>query len=132
MPNLHDTIKRIAVEAVRSTDPVSIVFGTVISEAPLKISIEQRLTLDERFLILTPMVKDIEVDVTLDHFTEDHTHTHTISDTYSGGGSASSETHKHAVTGKKTMTVHLGLKKDETVVLIRVQGGQKFIVLCKV
>ncbi len=132
MPSLIETIKMAAVEAVKASNPVGIVFGKVTSTEPLKINIEQRLTLDESHLLLTSLVSDFEVDVTLDHETEDHTHTHTIFDTYSGGGSASSETHKHEVKGKKTVTVHLGLKVDESVILLRVQGGQKFIILDRI
>lgn len=132
MPNLIEIIKQAAIEAVIASNPCAIMFGTVTSTTPLKINVEQRLTLDASHLILTSLVRDIEVDVTVDHETEDHTHTHTISDTYSGGGSASNETHKHEIKGKKGMTVHLGLKVDESVMLIQVQGGQKYIVLDRV
>lgn len=132
MPNLIEIIKMAAVEAVKASNPAAIVFGTVTSIEPLKINIEQRLTLDESHLVLSSLVSDFEVEMTVDHLTEDHTHTHTISDTYSGGGSASNETHNHDITGKKTMTIHLGLKVDETVMLLQVQGGQKYIVLDRV
>lgn len=37
--------------------------------------------------------------------------------------------HKHNVRGKKKITVHNALKKGEKVVMIKLQGGQKFIVL---
>ena len=132
MPNLIEIIKQAAIEAVIASNPCAIMFGTVASTTPLKINVEQRLTLDTSHLVLTSLVRDIEVDMTVNHSTENHTHTHTISDTYSGGGSASSETHNHAVTGKKTMTVHLGLKVGESVMLLQVQGGQKYIVLDRV
>lgn len=38
-------------------------------------------------------------------------------------------THSHDIQGRKTVTVHNGLKKGEKVILIRMQGGQKFVVL---
>lgn len=38
-------------------------------------------------------------------------------------------THSHAIVGRKKVTVHNGLKKGEKVILIRMQGGQKFVVL---
>lgn len=132
MPNLIEIIKQAAVEAVEASNPCAIMFGTVTSIDPLEISVEQKLTLNSSYLILTNLVKDIEVEVTVDHFTDDHAHTHTIIDTYSGGGSASTETHKHAITGKKTITIHLGLKVGETVMLLQIQGGQKYIVLDRV
>lgn len=37
--------------------------------------------------------------------------------------------HNHAIQGRTTVTVHSGLKKGEKVILIRMQGGQKFVVL---
>jgi len=64
MPNIIETIKRIALDAVKASNPVAIVFGKIISIEPLKINIEQRLTLDESHLILTSLVTDFEVDMT--------------------------------------------------------------------
>lgn len=127
MPNLIEIIKQAAIEAVTASNPCAIVFGTVTSIDPLKINVEQRLTLDASHLILTSLVKDIEVDVTIDYSTEEHTHNHTIPN-----GLTSNETHKHAIKGKTTMKVHLGLKVGESVMLLRVQGGQKYIVLDRV
>ena len=40
--------------------------------------------------------------------------------------------HKHSYSGKKKFTVHNGLKKGEKVVMIKLQGGQKFVVLDRV
>lgn len=37
--------------------------------------------------------------------------------------------HSHSYSGRKTFTVHNGLKLGEKVILIRIQGGQKFVVL---
>lgn len=37
--------------------------------------------------------------------------------------------HSHSYSGRKKFTVHNGLKKGEKVILIRMQGGQKFVVL---
>lgn len=123
MPNLIEIIKMAAVDAVKASNPAAIVFGTVTSISPLKINIEQRLTLDESHLVLSSLVSDFEVDVTLNHVTEN---------TSGGTGDSSFASHNHAVTGKKTMTIHLGLKKDETVMLLQVQGGQKYIILDRI
>lgn len=114
MPNMIEIIKTAAIDAVGASNPVAIIFGTVVSASPLKVNIEQRLTLDESHLILSSMVRDYQVDVTLDHMTEIE----------SG--------HSHQVTGKKTMTVHNRLKTGETVMLIQIQGGQKYVILDRV
>lgn len=132
MGNLNELIKQISLQAVESTDPSGVYFGTVISSSPLKINIEQKMTLTEAQLVLSTLVQDFNVSMTVNHSTDEHTHTHTISDTYTGGGSASDETHKHTYTGKKSFKVHLGLSPGEKVMLLRVQGGQKFIVLDRV
>lgn len=136
MPNVAaksvENIKRAALDAVASTMPSGIYFGTVISPSPLKISVDQKMTLTEKQLVLTTLVQDFSVNMTINHSTESHTHTHTISDTYTGGGSASSETHSHEYKGTKSHMVHLALKAGEKVILIRVQGGQKYIVLDRI
>ena len=40
--------------------------------------------------------------------------------------------HKHAYKGKKAFKVHLGLKAGEQVLLLRTDGGQKFIIIDRV
>lgn len=123
MPNLIEIIKMAAVDAVKASNPAAIVFGTVLSASPLKINIEQRLTLDESHLILSSLVSDFEVDVTLNHVT---------GNTSGGTGDSSFASHNHSITGRKTMTVHLGLQPGETVMLLQVQGGQKYIILDRI
>jgi len=123
MPNLIEIIKMAAVDAVKASNPAAIVFGTVTSISPLKVNIEQRLTLDESHLVLSSLVSDFELDVTLNHVTEN---------TSGGTGDSSFASHNHAVTGKKTMTIHLGLQEGETVMLLQVQGGQKYIILDRI
>lgn len=123
MPNLVEIIKKAAVEAVAASNPCSILFGKVISASPLKISVEQRLTLDESHLVLTSLVRDFEVDMTMNFTTEN---------TSGGSGESSFANHNHPVTGRKTFQVHLGLAVGESVMLMMVQGGQKYIVLDRV
>ena len=130
--DLLNSIKKAAVEAVKASKPTAIVYGKVTSVSPLKINVEQKMTLTPAQLVLTRNVTDYELEMTADHSTENHTHTHTISDTYSGGGSASNETHNHAYTGRKTFTVHNSLVVGDEVVMVQMQGGQKYIVLDRV
>lgn len=136
MPNPASTsvenIKKAALQAVLETMPSGVYFGTVVSSAPLSINVEQKMTLTESQLVLSTLVQDFTVNMSVNHSTNNHTHTHDITDTYSGGGSASSETHNHSYTGTKAFTVHLKLSAGEKVILLRVQGGQKFIVLDRV
>lgn len=85
VPDLFESIKKIALNLMENQLLSTFMFGVVTNEKPLKILIEQRLELDEDFLVLTKsLVKDEE------------------------------------------------LKKGEKVVLIRQQGGQKYLVVDRV
>jgi len=121
--DLIKLIKRIAVEAVEASKPTNIVFGQVTSTSPLKITIEQKITLSSQQLILTRNVTDHEIEMTLNHETD-----------YKSGGSGDSSfaSHNHALTGKKTMTMHNALKQGEKVALLRTQGGQQYVVVDRV
>jgi len=132
LPSLIEIIKQAAVEAVTASSPCAVLLGEVVSASPLKVRVEQRLTLEAPHLILSTLVQDFEVDMTVDHFTEndaflDTTHSHPLT-----GAANFDSTHKHAYSGRKKFLVHLGLKVGETVMLVQVQGGQKFIVLDRV
>ena len=116
-------------DAVNASRPTDLVFGKVISIDPLKIKLDQKLILTSAQLVLSRNVTDYRLSVTVDHTTEDHSHTHSISDTYSGGGSASKETHKHNIKGKKEILIHNALVKDEEVILMQLSGGQKYVVI---
>ena len=178
MPNLVEVIKKVAIEAVQASNPASLVIGEVTSVNPLNITIEQRLTLDEDFLILTKNVTDHYVDMTVSHSTVSngisglsHSHSysgetketnvdaHTHDITSETGGSTSSEAvsgstlhkhsysgttndalsgaeaatkHSHGYKGRKKIMLHYGLKQGESVLLIKMQGGQKYIVIDRI
>lgn len=140
-------IKDISINAIASSMPSGIYFGVVKSAEPLEIEVDQKFVLTEDVLVLSTLVQDFDVQMYMEHETEetDLTHKHNISPSsvcaYSGAplsglisimDSPNSDNHKHEYTGVKTFTVNLRLKKDEKVILLRVQGGQKFIVLDRV
>jgi len=130
--DLLNSIKIAAVEAVEAGKPAEIRYGHVTSISPLKINVEQKMTLTSAQLVLTRNVTNFQVNMTVNHTTDPHTHTHTITDTWTGGGSASDETHQHTYSGTKTFTVHNALAVGDRVLMIRMQGGQKFIVIDRV
>jgi len=66
--------------------------------------------------------------MTVNHATESHTHAHSYIDD-SLTRTTETNTHSHAYTGTKAFTVHNKLKAGDNVVLLRVQGGQKFVIL---
>lgn len=147
-----------ALDAIESSRPVNIAFGKVISASPIKIQIDEKLVLDEDFLILTRNVTDYSFEITVGHVTEKskekintkHSHsyagaTSTVSTCeeienhnhdYLGvteeAGVELELTHSHGYSGKKSFLVHNGLKVGEKVILFRVQGGQKYVVLDRI
>lgn len=137
-------IKQAAVEAVNANEPMALKIGEVVSTAPLKISLNQKITIPASQLLLTNAVREYTVYETVDHITGNAlggvnlTHKHAYSGTTSGTDTYSGDTenagavaidHNHTYKGRKKFTVHLGLKPGEKVLLLRCDGGQKFIVL---
>ena len=118
-------IKQAAVEAVEAGAPVNICVGKVMSEKPLKIMINQKMILTKMQLILTRNVTDHEIEVNIGWETGQ-------SLIGSTGGGGNDLTHTHAVDGKKKIKVLNHLKEGEKVLMIRQQGGQKFIVIDRV
>lgn len=116
-------MKKAAVEAVGATKPVQILLGEVLSVSPLKISVEQKMILDESLLILSRNVTDFKTTITVNWSTENKS---------GGSGDSSFASHNHGITGKKEITVHNGLVVGDAVLLFQKQGGQKFIVFDKV
>jgi len=68
--DLLNTMKKSAMEANEAAKPVGILFGKVTSASPLKINVEQKMTLSDAQLILTRNVTDYTVNMTVDHTTE--------------------------------------------------------------
>lgn len=144
MPDLTESMKRAALQAMEASKPVSVAFGTVVQEAPLLIAIEEKMTLGTDQLILCRHVTDHEIDVTVEWASESalgaHRHSVASNATTSGGDPAHSHdvpasstgyanlAHGHGIRGRKSMRVHLGLTLGERVVLLRLRGGQQYLV----
>ena len=109
-----------------ASKPVAVLFGKVTSISPLKVNIEQKMTLGAEQLILSRNVTDYTVNVTVNWGTNSRL------------GSISTEngsynlSHSHTISGSKSMTVHNALAVGDEVILLRVTGGQKFVILDRV
>ena len=101
MANLNELIKKIAINAVEQNKPVNIFYGEVVNTNPLSITVNQKKTYTEEFLVLTRNVTDYNTYI------------------------------KKEDGQKEKYTIYNSLKKGDTVILLRVQGGQEFIVLDK-
>lgn len=116
---LVKAMKQAALDAVDAKKPVAVYYGTVKSESPLKIDVEQKMTLSEAQLVLTKAVLDHYVDIEVKHITQQRS---------GGSGDPAFAAHDHDYKGRKKIMIYNGLKKGEKVLLIRFQEGQKFVV----
>jgi hypothetical protein len=122
MANLIEVLKQTALDAVNSQNPTSIIYGKVLSAEPLTIQVNSKLTLDDTFLVLTKNVSDYEAEIDID---------------YTGDGEIEIEgvagnlLKQLSISGAK-ITIHNALKAGDEVVMIQMQGGQKYVVLDKI
>lgn len=123
LPNAVELVKQAAVEAVEATKPVQFLFGKVISVSPLKIQVSAKSIYTEKMLILTRNVTDFEVDMTVSHITLNRA---------GGSGDPAFASHNHDYKGKKKFKIHNALIVGDEVVLGRVQGGKRFVVLDRI
>lgn len=132
---LHDfndlvrTIKRIAIEAVAASKPTAIVYGKVISTSPLRINVEQKMTLTSAQLVLTRNVTDYKTKISFDNPDIKQVFT-----TWDMGETVESSPSKIAfkTKTKHDITIYNSLVVDDEVVMVQMQGGQKYIVLDRV
>ena len=123
-PDFVNLIKIAAQEAVEAGKPVKVMFGEVMAINPLRIMVEQKIPLSESFLVLTEAVKDHEHEITVvDWQTENAS---------GGGGDSAYAAHAHQIVGRKKIIIHNALQVGEKVLLLAMQGGQKFIVVDRV
>lgn len=120
---LVQVLKQIANEANDAKRPVQLLFGTVTSDSPLEIMIDQKRTLTSEFLVLCREVTDYDVEMTVDHQVEKM---------QGGGGDPSFASHQHMYKGRKVFKVHKALKVGEKVALISMQGGKTYLVIDRV
>ena len=123
---LMKTVKRAALDAVNASKPVEICFGKVTSASPLKILVEQKMTLGKEQLILTRNVTDFKTSITGGNIQNYYYTGSNLS-----GSAPVSQSHVHAM-GKLQITVHNGLVVGDEVILLRQQGGQKYVVVDRI
>lgn len=107
-------IKKAAMDIFISMKPTEICYGTVETVSPLTIRINQQLLLESIDLVLTRNVIDYDLEMTVEHTTE------------------VADGHSHGYSGRKVFRVNNALIQGEKVILLRNQGGQKYLVLDKV
>ena len=103
MERLVEAVKIAALDVMHNSKPVEVCFGTVTNAEPLEITIDD-IPYDKDFLVLTRNV------------TKFTTKMNTVDDE----------------TTATTRYIYNNLKVGEKVILLRLQGGQKYLVLDRV
>lgn len=116
---LTDIVKKAGMDAFESAKPVNILYAEVESVSPLAVNVDQRFRLPASFLIVPESLTRQAIDLK---------HTHQYQDD-SGAGSATKTT-EQALT--QPIVIREGLKAGDKVILLRVQGGQKYVILDRV
>ncbi len=150
---LVGAFKQIADGVYGANKPFSFVLGKVISQAAdgtkvqgLCVQVDQKLILGDKQLILTNAVRDYYVKLTTvgetlgeqdgkEHVTE-YEERKTTNPVYGVSGASDDneafEKHRHEYKGDKWWKVNLALQVGESVLMLRTDGGQKYIVLDRV
>ena len=117
--SLVEVIKKMAVGANDANAPTSVLFGTVTSVEPLEITVDQKLKLTERFLMITKNVKDYKVDVTMDWNTENtsldanHSHSTEVDSNISVSSDISPNDNNQKITNDVTGEVSVSVKQKD-------------------
>lgn len=102
-----NAIRQAALTGMEAGKPAAVMFGEVVSGNPLQVNVDQRFTLDADFLILPESLTKLELNLS----------------------------HTHGSTGPgltDPVVIRPGLQAGDKVILLRVQGGQQFLILDKV
>ena len=119
--NLVRLIKKAAQDALQASSPFALKLGEVVSVSPLRIRINQKITIPATQLLLTNAVRDHVVRLTKEDGDDDEHEENAEENT--------PEEQEGDAGDPKRYTVHCALAVGEKVLLLRCDGGQKFIVL---
>ena len=151
-----ELMKQVARMVGDESAPFSFCLGKVLIPATdgtkvdgLRVQVSQKLTITDKQLILTNAVRDYYVKLTTvgeklgeqdgkEHYTEyekflalEHEVPAVVEGT-AGTAYDYFDNHRHAYKGDKWWKVNLRLRTGESVLLLRIDGGQKYVVLDRV
>lgn len=106
-------------------DGVEVLQGIVKSVGPLKIQIvnDEKLTIGPNITYIPRHLTDYSTEVTVSWRTESAS---------GGSGDAAYASHSHAITGRKSITVHNALKVGDRVHVLSFNHGKQYYVLDRV
>src|SRR5690625_934038 len=109
--SMLNLIKQAGLDAYGASNPVIIQFGVVSEVDPLEVIVDQRFPLTEDFLIVPESLTRLEVNLQ---------HSHSYSDGTTGNAL------------NEPVVIRRGLETGDKVILLRMQGGQKYLILDRV
>lgn len=119
-----------------------IITGTVISTDPLKIRVNEKLTLNEKMVVLSAFVKETWINIPttpnpLEPADDKYQHRHFIDAETELANDGQGADHKHAIKiytefAHPKILLWRGLQVNDVVYMLRVAGGQTFYVLQRV
>lgn len=87
--DLAAAIRRLAIGAVEYGKPSALCYGTVLSTAPLRVQVDEKLVLGSAQLALSSLVSNFSVEMQVQHETDE------------------AEGHRHTYEGKKEFTTRM-------------------------
>lgn len=117
---LVNLIKQAGAGAVAADNPLAVYVGSVSAINPLAVTVDQRFTLPEDFLIIPESLTHYEISMR-------HNHSYTDS---SDSGSTTRMT--EPALPEEPLIIRRGLEIGDKLIMLRVQGGQQYVVLDRV
>lgn len=129
-----DAIKQVALGAIEAGNPMAVLFGTVAKVNPLEVNVDQRFTLTEDFLVIPESLKYIracdekfEVSMKGNFLTGP-----VVEEENEEQWTGSTRMYGREITATRKKMPLAPFEVGDKLILLRVQGGQQFVVLDRV
>jgi hypothetical protein len=120
MERLLGIMKQAGTGAVEAGNPVHVMFGVVETADPLAVRVDQRFTLTAEFLVIPESLIHYELELRHDHQYTD-----------SSDSGTSTKTTVPALP-EDPVVIRRGLEEGDKLLLLRMQGGQKYVIFDRV
>lgn len=116
---LVKVIRQVSNETTEAQGPVNICYGKVLSTSPLSVLVDQKLTLGAAQLVLTRNVTDYEIQLSMEkqEFELEE---------------SAKESNYQVSADRQSVLIHNALVAGEEILMLRQQGGQKYIIIDRV
>lgn len=119
-------------EAMEASKPTALIYGKVSGVDPLEVTINPSLILPASVLKVARQVTDYETSVTLLPPKKEGELPWVTEKRGGGSGDPAFEEHDHDIQGKHHVMIHNKLEIGDECILVRLSGGQKYVIIDKV